>query len=180
MIQGTWFVPIHGYLFTRRAIDQIGPWNPILTSQEDDELLLRAALAGVPFLPAPDARVYYCQHSGVRRATPGKLGETISQGLEKRMYADLTIRESVFEALAESGGLEPFHVAFSLWYMRLRKRYSSCLVRLNPKSELFNWLNALEADKHDDIKRHAVDFDMQVSGLANKGGLSEHDVAQLP
>lgn len=164
MIQGTWFVPIHGYLFTRRAIDLIGPWNPILTSQEDDEFLLRAALAGIAFLPAPDARVYYCQHAGARRATPGKPGETVSQGIKKRMYADLAIRESVFETLAEKGELDRFHIAFSVWHARLRKRYLSCLVQHNRESRLLNWLNDKVTKGH---SNHTLPAPMGAAGQSN-------------
>jgi len=142
MIQGSWFVPIHGYLFTRSALEQIGPWNPVLTSQEDDEFLLRAAIAGIPLRPASDARVYYCRHDGARRATPGKPGETVDQGLEKRMFADLAIRESVFETLGQRQDMEQYRIAFSLWQMRLRKRYSTALSRLNPQSELLEWLGS--------------------------------------
>jgi len=140
MIQGTWFVPIHGYLFTRTALEEMGAWNPVLTSQEDDEFLLRAALAGIPFYAAPQATVYYRQHDGVRRATPGKPGESVAEGLKKRMIADLMIRESVFETLRETGGLEPYRVAFLSWQMRLQKRYSSVLSEFSPQSALLDWL----------------------------------------
>ena len=70
MIAGTWFVPIHGYLYTRRALERIGPWNPALPSQEDDEYLLRAALAKVDFIAAPAARVRRHSWSGARRRRP--------------------------------------------------------------------------------------------------------------
>jgi len=140
MIQGSWFVPIHGYLFTRAALEKIGSWNPVLTSQEDDEFLLRAALAGVCFLPAPDATVYYRQHDGVRRATPGKPGESVAKGLKKRMIADLTIRESVFETLGQSSPIERYRIAFLFWQMRFRKRYSSVLSAFGPQSVLLDWL----------------------------------------
>lgn len=140
MIQGTWFVPIHGYLFSRSALTEIGPWNPVLTSQEDDELLLRAAMARVAMHPAPKAKVYYCQHSGPRRATPGKPGETQEQGLEKRMYADLAIRELAFEYLSQKEEIETYRISFGLWQMRLRKRYSPFLHKLNPPGELLKWL----------------------------------------
>lgn len=142
MIQGTWFVPIHGYLFTRSALEQIGPWNPVLTSQEDDEFLLRAAMARVPMHPAPKAKVYYCQHTGPRRATPGKPGETEAQGLERRMYADLAIRELAFESLSQKEDIENYRISFGLWQMRLRKRYLPYLHKLNPPSELLQWLAA--------------------------------------
>ncbi|WP_416392160.1 glycosyltransferase family 2 protein [Alloalcanivorax xenomutans] len=149
MIQGTWFVPIHGYLFTRAALEQIGSWNPVLTSQEDDEFLLRAAMAKIPLRAAPEARVFYCQHAGPRRATPGKPGEQLLQGLEKRMYADLAIRESVFEALNQQDNVEPYGIAFALWQMRLRKRYSAVLHKLSPQSELLEWLTELAEEDGD-------------------------------
>lgn len=140
MIQGAWFVPIHGYLFTRTALEEMGAWNPVLTSQEDDEFLLRAALAGISFCAAPKATVYYRQHYGVRRATPGKPGESVTEGLKKRMIADVMIRESVFEALRETGGVEPYRADFLLWQMRLRQRYSSVLSDFSLQSVLLDWL----------------------------------------
>lgn len=140
MIQGAWFVPIHGYLFTRRAIDGIGPWNPALTSQEDDEYLLRAALSCIRFTPAPKAQVYYCQHDGVRRATPGKPGENVIAGLKKRMYADLAIRESAFEVLRDRQCLERHRPAFLRWRNRLRKRYGPICLDNHRESEVLDWL----------------------------------------
>lgn len=142
MIEGAWFVPIHGYLFKRAATDRIGPWNPALTSQEDDEYLLRAALSYVPFKAAPGATVYYCQHEGVRRATPGKPGESLAQGLKKRMSADLAIRESAFEVLYERGQLAAYRTAFLRWRARLRDRYASIGLETEAQSELLSWLSA--------------------------------------
>jgi len=142
MIRGDWFVPIHGYLFTRAAVRRIGPWNPVLTSQEDDEYLLRAAMAGVALRAAPSALVYYCQHGGVRRATPGKPGETVRQGLEKRLRADLAIRESAFEALCETQReIERYRAAFEAWQARLRARYGPLPANPDPASRLLAWLH---------------------------------------
>lgn len=149
MIQGTWFVPIHGYLFTRSVLEHIGPWNPVLTSQEDDELLLRAAMVQIPLYAAAQGRVYYCQHAGPRRATPGKPGEAVPQGLEKRMYADVTIRESVFETLRQRTDIEAYRIPFALWQMRLRKRYFPVLHKLDPQSQLLEWLT-LAVEEEDD------------------------------
>ncbi|WP_397473818.1 glycosyltransferase family 2 protein [Pusillimonas sp.] len=149
MIQGTWFVPIHGYLFTRSALEHIGPWNPVLTSQEDDEFLLRAAMAQIPLYPAPRAKVYYCQHAGPRRACPGQPGEAVLQGLKKRMYADLAIRESAFETLSQYSDMEPYRIPFALWQMRLRKRYSPVLHKLEPQSELLEWLTSSVEEEND-------------------------------
>ena len=112
MIAGTWFVPIHGYLFTRAAVEAIGGWSAALSSQEDDDYLLRAAMAPIRFLRAPDASVYYCQHAGVRRATPGKPGESLIEGMEKRLFADLAIREAVYERLLAEGRAMKYRYAF--------------------------------------------------------------------
>jgi len=144
MIAGTWFVPIHGYLFTRAAVERIGGWNTALTSQEDDDYLLRAALAAIDFRPAPASRVYYCQHAGVRRATPGKPGESVQRGLEKRLYADLAIRESVYEHLRGTGQAQKYRHAFGMWRERLRDRYHTVMGSTRPKSRLLDWLEATE------------------------------------
>lgn len=123
MIAGQWFVPIHGYLFTRAACARMGRWDPRLSSQEDDEYLLRAALAEIDFIPAPQALVHYRQHGGLRRATPGKPGETVAEGLRKRLQDDLAIRERVFCELRARGRLEPQRAAFEAWHRRLQQRY---------------------------------------------------------
>lgn len=130
MIAGHWFVPVHGYLFTRSALDLIGPWDTTLSSQEDDEFLLRAALRGIEFALAPKALVYYRQHNGVRRATPGKPGETLEQGLRERLHADLRIRSDVARVLREQGTLEQYRPSFHEWYRRLIGRYGPLIGEL--------------------------------------------------
>lgn len=141
MIAGHWFVPVHGYLFTRAAVARMGSWDPSLASQEDDELLLRAALRGVEFLPAPAALVYYRQHNGVRRATPGKPGETVMQGLRKRLLDDLAIRERAAQALHDQGAIERYRAAFLQWQHRLVERYGALLQELDDgASALLSWL----------------------------------------
>ena len=138
MIGGNWFVPIHGYLFTRSAIEVIGSWNTVLTSQEDDEYLLRAAFSGILFKPAPRAMVYYCHHEGIRRATPGKPGESIAHGLKKRMMADLTIREFAYEKLAATGSINDYLDAFIDWQNRFLSRYGELEAAVH--SPVLDWL----------------------------------------
>ena len=140
MIGGRWFVPIHGYLFTRAAVEMIGGWSTVLSSQEDDEYLLRAAMTPIRFVRAPEALVYYCQHEGVRRATPGKPGESVLQGLKKRLSADLAIREAVYERLQAKGHAMTFRHAFQCWELRLRNRYQSILDNRPVDSPLLEWL----------------------------------------
>lgn len=141
MIAGHWFVPIHGYLFRREAVARMGPWDASLSSQEDDEWLLRAALAGVDFVPAPAALVYYRQHDGVRRATPGKPGEKPAQGLRKRLHDDLSIRERVAGELRARRALEPHRAAFQEWQQRLGERYGELLEELEEGAwSLLSWL----------------------------------------
>src|SRR5690606_29006828 len=139
MIAGSWFVPIHGYLFTRAAVEILGGWNATLSSQEDDEYLLRAALASIDFARAPDALVYYGQHVGERRATPGKTGEPALQGLQSRMCADLTIREGVYEQLRITGRVRQYQHAFERWEERLRHRYDPVLRSAQVNSPLLDW-----------------------------------------
>lgn len=127
MVAGHWFVPVHGYLFTRAALAAIGPWEPALSSQEDDEFLLRAALRGVDFVAAPRALVLYRQHPGVRRATPGRPGESVAEGLRKRLRDDLAIRERVFRELRGRGMAVRFRAAFEAWRRRLAERYAPLL-----------------------------------------------------
>lgn len=140
MIAGHWFVPVHGYLFTRRAVERMGPWNALLTSQEDDEWLLRAALAGLDFHPAPRALVHYRQHGGVRRATPGKPGEAVEEGLRKRLRDDLAIREAVAHTLRARGSLERYRLAFAAWQRRWQARYGELLDSEAVVSPLLDWL----------------------------------------
>lgn len=142
MIAGRWFVPVHGYLFTRRAVQRMGPWNVLLTSQEDDEWLLRAALAGIHFRPAPRALVLYRQHGGVRRASPAKPGEALETGLRKRLRDDLAIREAVAQALLARGSLERYRSAFVAWQRRWRLRYGELLAGEALVSPLLEWLAA--------------------------------------
>lgn len=141
MIAGHWFVPIHGYLFTREAVACMGPWDASLSSQEDDEWLLRAVLQGVDFVPAPAAMVYYRQHDGLRRATPGRPGESVLQGLRKRLLDDLAIRERVSRELRARRALEPYRAAFQEWQRRLRERYGAQLEELEEGAwTLLTWL----------------------------------------
>ncbi|MCC5860068.1 MAG: glycosyltransferase family 2 protein [Ectothiorhodospiraceae bacterium] len=141
MIRGTWFVPIHGNVFTRRALERIGPWNAQLTSQEDDEFILRAMLAGVAFVPAPGALVYYRQHIGVRRSQPGAPGHWNETGQTRRLHADLAIREMAFRALQEDDDPERFRVAFAGWYQRLLKRYRPILEKVDLSGNtLIQWV----------------------------------------
>lgn len=140
MIAGNWFVPVHGYLFTRRAVERMGPWNALLTSQEDDEWLLRAALAGMDFHPAPLALVHYRQHAGVRRATPGRPGESVEAGLRKRLRDDLAIREAAAFALRARGNLERFRASFAAWQRRWQARYGELLATEALVSPLLDWL----------------------------------------
>ncbi len=139
MIGGAWFVPVHGYLFTREAVHAIGGWNTALTSQEDDEYLLRAAALPIEFVRAPAALVYYCQHAGVRRATPGKPGESVTKGREKRLYADLAIREAAYARLRNAGLAGKYRHAFQAWQARLYERYGDFLDE-PPPSALLDWL----------------------------------------
>lgn len=145
MIAGHWFVPVHGYLFTREALQRMGPWDPSYSSQEDDEFLFRAALQGVAFIPAPASLVYYRQHNGVRRATPGKPGETVAEGLRKRLYDDLNIRERVARELAARGLREHYRAAFHDWHRRLVERYGKLLHELEEEAwSLLDWLAGRE------------------------------------
>lgn len=146
MIAGSWFVPIHGYLFTLAAVDLVGGWSAALSSQEDDEYLLRAAMAPVSFVSVPEALVYYCQHSGVRRATPGKPGESVLEGTEKRMFADLIIREAVFERLQEDGLVSKYRHALRRWGTRFRERYQAVPGITQLSSPLLEWLAANDAE----------------------------------
>jgi len=143
MLAGRWFVPLHGYLFTRPALDLIGPWNPALTSQEDDEFLLRAALADVTFKCVPKARVYYCHHHGFRRSVPGKPGETATQGTISRMYDDLHIRETLFATLKKGGNINDYRASFWLWQQRFQQRYAQLKRDPRLSSDFLNWLKSL-------------------------------------
>src|SRR5690606_3326006 len=111
-----------------------------------DDYLLRAAMAPIRFLRAPDASVYYCQHAGVRRATPGKPGESLIQGMEKRLFADLAIREAVYERLLAEGRAMKYRYAFKRWQRRLRDRYRAILDTAPLGGPLFAWLAAADDD----------------------------------
>lgn len=125
MIRGDWFVPVHGYLFSRAALERIGLWCTHLTSQEDDEFLLRAALADVRFVSAPQALIYYCHHDRERRSVPGgPAKESVEKGTVARLFADLAIREQVFQELRLRGGAQRYREDFTAWQARLCSRYA--------------------------------------------------------
>lgn len=129
LIRGTWFVPTHGYLFNRRALEQAGLWDGELPSQEDDEFTLRASLCGVSFLPAERAMVFYRQHGGLRRSRPGRPGQPDERGRLRRLEADLRIREQAYRVLHDEGRLNAYATAFAAWYRRLVSRYGAWLRR---------------------------------------------------
>lgn len=149
MIAGQWFVPVHGYLFTRRALQRIGDWNAVLTSQEDDEFVLRGSMAGVSFSAVPAARVYYYHHDGARRSVPGKPGETVEQGQLHRMQDDLAIRESAFAKLRKHGSMESYRTDFGLWHKRFKKRYGHLPATHRCPSRLLDWLDAQQGANRD-------------------------------
>ncbi|MFC3283732.1 glycosyltransferase family 2 protein [Litchfieldella rifensis] len=141
MIRGTWFVPIHGHLFTRQAVERIGEWNPLLPSQEDDEFILRAMLQDASFVPAPQARVFYRQHVGIRRSHPGIAGSWDERGQTQRLQADLAIRELAFRELGQRGQLAQFQDAFAGWYRRLLARYRPLLDKVDLSgNDLIQWV----------------------------------------
>ncbi len=134
MIAGQWFVPIHGIMFTREALDRLGGWNAELSTQEDDELMLRAALAGIQAVAAPAARVVYRQHNGVRRSRAD------ATTAPRRLRDDLRIREWVWEELqARESSMREWVPAFEAWYQRLSHRYGP-LVHQVQTSLLLQWL----------------------------------------
>lgn len=141
MIGGSWFIPIHGYLFNRQAIEILGPWDTNLTSQEDDDYLLDAAYKGVKFLPSDMAVVFYRQHSGTRRATPGTPDETVSAGRKKRLVADIAIREKIFRKLKTADLHTRFYPSFRVWFKRLQERYHDLLPMHPLSGEMFKWID---------------------------------------
>lgn len=147
MISGSWFVPIHGNLFTREALRRVGPWNAQLTSQEDDEYMLRAILQDVSFVSAPRARVYYRQHTGTRRSQPGATGSWDEQGQTQRLKSDLAIRTLAYRTLAARGELSTYREAFVAWHRRLRERYRPLLDKCDLGAHpLLAWLQPTQAE----------------------------------
>lgn len=166
MIGGSWFVPIHGNLFTRRALERIGPWNRQLSSQEDDEFILRAIMQDVGFVPAPGARVYYRQHVGTRRSQPGKPGEWDEPGQIRRLDDDVTIRRLAHRTLVERGTLLTYRGAFGEWYRRLQSRYGPLLASQGLMTDpLVQWARtaAEEAPGSSSTRRKAARHEPQAA-----------------
>jgi len=138
MIAGEWFVPLHGYLFRRAALEAAGRWDGKLRSQEDDALLLSAALSGTRFRAAPRALVFYRQHGGPRRSAGAS---------DARLDDDVAIRLSARRRLQREGRLERFASAFGAWHRRLMARYGELLETLDGEAAaLVRWASAQETD----------------------------------
>ncbi|RBI82791.1 hypothetical protein DRV85_18045 [Rhodosalinus halophilus] len=138
MIAGEWFVPLHGYLFRRAALEAAGRWDHRLRSQEDDALLLSAALSGARFHAAPRALVFYRQHAGPRRS---------AGACDLRLEDDVAIRLSAWRRLQREGRLERFSAAFGAWHRRLMARYGELLETLDGEAAaLVRWASAQESD----------------------------------
>jgi len=61
---GTWFLPVHAFLFRRRLVDRVGPWDSGLFYEDDAEYLLRVLADGARLGYAHRCVVDYCRHSG--------------------------------------------------------------------------------------------------------------------
>ena len=156
MIRGSWFVPIHGYLFSREALARMGQWDSTLSSQEDDAYLLQAALKHVRFVPAADAVVHYRHHEWERRSVPESEQCSESQGKMARLFADLAIRESVFHSLQVRSQARLYRRDFEAWLGRLRRRYGVLLAAANlADSAVMRWLAQHDASLREKVSSSA-------------------------
>jgi glycosyltransferase involved in cell wall biosynthesis len=65
-LAGRWFLPAHAYLFRRRLLERIGPWDSRLAYEEDAEYLLRILAAGTRFGFVPGCWVDYRRHGAAQ------------------------------------------------------------------------------------------------------------------
>ncbi|HET8730354.1 MAG TPA: glycosyltransferase family A protein [Moraxellaceae bacterium] len=138
LIAGHWVAPLHGCLFTREAVSRIGPWDSRFRLPRVDDLLFRAVLRGVEFLPAPEA-LAYCR-AEERTAVSGHLSRGDStKGLD--LKDDLAIHDQVFLELRARGAHERMRAAFEAWHRALGERYGEAWRGVNESDwSVLSWL----------------------------------------
>ena len=129
LVDGRWNAPIHAHLFSRAALDRIGSWNTSLSTQEEDDMLLRAAAQAVGFIAAPKARVWSCNTDHLPDA----------HDAATRMKDDIAIRENAARALTSRGAVQNYQPAFGDWYRRLVERYGDAAGQIEKPSPLLLW-----------------------------------------
>ena len=132
LVDGRWFVPMSGYLFTRAAIAKVGEWNTKIRYRCEDELLIRAAVQAVGFIAAPAALVYQRDHD----THPAE-----QSNLHQRIRDNIQARERAARELTMRGAIQTYQPAFNSWYRGLVERYGNALdeTLADKPSALIKW-----------------------------------------
>jgi glycosyltransferase involved in cell wall biosynthesis len=121
-LRGLYFTP-HSVLWPRSLVSALGPWDETLTSNQDGDYFLRAALSGVEVVFVPDAWAYY-------RAP--EVGQ-VTVGTDKRSRHSLASRVAVLEklmaTLEHQGRLGQYRDDIAYAFYELARAYAVGLAR---------------------------------------------------
>ncbi len=112
-LAGSWFVPLHAYLFVRRAVLDVGPWSFDLVVEDDTDYLIRMLLNGCKFLYVPEGLVFYRRHFGTHVSSLRREGLLL-----KQMQATTRVRENAFAILEDRGLAAMYGNEFRAWFER--------------------------------------------------------------
>jgi glycosyltransferase involved in cell wall biosynthesis len=114
-IEGVWFVPPCGLLWSRALLSAVGPWDEELTINTDGDMVLRALVAGASLVRTTGGRAFYRRHDGSER-------RSVSMGRSARdLLSRMRVLEKVEAGLAATSQLGRHRVALGRAYHRIAR-----------------------------------------------------------
>ena len=105
-LSGRWYLPLHGYLFSRAAVVAVGPWDETLLRGQDADYMIRCLLSGSRFVYVPGSEVLYRRHPGEHIGHPA----AFARHFESR----LSLIHKQHNLLTESGRWECYSKEIAL------------------------------------------------------------------
>jgi len=112
-------------LWRREALERIGGFRPVLSPNEDWEILVRAALAGAQLVALPDAAYWYRRTPGSRFGADAYAKREMSVAVVAEAFAETLPASSHWLPLLAAGAyeeLERRRVAAKPWTATARRR----------------------------------------------------------
>jgi len=105
-----WFAPPCALMWTRDVIDELNGWDETLTANQDGDLMFRALLHGVTFIPIEKGEALYRQHQQGEHISVGRNVSPISVASRFRVL------EKVEQKLTELNRLHKYALPLSRAY----------------------------------------------------------------